>query len=1175
MDSNIINILHLSDMHFGMDKDSTQVAQRKNALDELLKTIAQLSNNDKPHIIVVSGDLTWQGKKEGFLLAKDWLEKLLHLVDLSPNDLILCAGNHDINRKKTIGLGIPNSSSEADTWLSIENMDNFYGPFSDYIEFYTKINCPPLEINQKENFLVGSRELKGIKFIVLNSSWFCRDNADARKLWIGLPHLEMMNSEENITRDVSSRKLTISVLHHPVSWLNEEEQVTYENRPATYRYLSERTDLILSGHTHGAVESATRSFNKAYFVSGGAAYSGGRFRNNFSLLKIDLNIRVSERIPYEFDPRNGNWNRIESEKLFLNDVIERGEDLTSKKKGESKIWNVPHRQHPFFVGRKYEIEEIRKTFDQQPKNKKLISIYGMGGIGKSQLAVEYSYLFEDMYQAVWWVRSDETVTMIADIEEFCLRLELPIRDGEDQSIAKEELFIWMEKNENWLLIFDNVENSEDLDNFIPLRYRGDILITSRNPNWVSGMKLNLLKSEDSIEFLTKSTGINDIRGARELSEELADLPLALEQASAYIRESGLTLSEYLERFKTYRNQIASKGSPLNYSSTIVTTWEVSIQKVSEEFPVASNFMKFCSFLFPELISKKIITSSIAMPEFLKNKIVSQLYFDDLLSKLRSYSLIQTEQNGFTIHRLTQLVIIEKMDTQEKNEWISIVATFLLNLYNNSEYLEIQISEMVPHILQLSSYSENNEHITEDFINLLNVSYLYYLDFGVLSEAKKVAESINEYSKNIISNEKKSLLIKSYLNLSEVYAKLGQFNEAKKHVLMADHIVENVDEKAKILNNLIHIEREIGNFNGSLSAYFKLDELIEENPSQFDDFDLVKIAVGLGMTLSNMSDYEKAEECYKKAINYWVKYIKTPDKFLALVYSNLGNIYRLKGENDNARNYFKRALEINEKIFGLNHSSISSDYGNIGLTYYTEHDYFYARRYFRKAIEINKIIFDESNAHNAILLNNLGMVEEAEYNFDKAEKYYMSSLEIFKHLGNDENHDFANCYYNLGGLYQLKSDFHLASHYLNKALELDEKIYGSDHPEVAKDLGKIGTMLIDRYKLDAGINHLKKAKKIYEVKRLERSPDYVLCLANLALAFYMKGNKKNAKKMLEDSLSLSSNIMGKNNGQQAFILRIFQATLIKMNEILNEVPFLNYLLSKYELYNSNLLIDYFD
>lgn len=144
-------------------------------------------------------------------------------------------------------------------------------------------------------------------------------------------------------------------------------------------------------------------------------------------------------------------------------------------------------------------------------------------------------------------------------------------------------------------------------------------------------------SEKSIEFLTKSTGQNDLKAAEELSIALGDLPLALEQASAYIRESGLTLAEYLERFKKFRSQIVSRGKPLNYSSNVATTWEISIQKLCEEFPVANDFMIFCSFLFPELIRKDIFCVSEILPEFLKTSIKTLFEFDDLLTKLRSYS----------------------------------------------------------------------------------------------------------------------------------------------------------------------------------------------------------------------------------------------------------------------------------------------------------------------------------------------------------------------------------------------------------------------------------------------------------------------------------------------------------------------------------------------------------
>lgn len=330
---NTVNILHISDIHFGMetDKQVTMSALRKNSLDQLLKTLDDLEFDDKPDIIVISGDISWQGKQEGYLSAREWIKELFATTNLTSNELIVCAGNHDINRVKALGISSPTNSKVADDWLKVENLENFTRPFEAFNEFCKELKIPELSIGTNKTNLFGQRDIKGIKFIVLNSAWFCRDNEDRGKLWMGLPQLELMQASNQIIQpyEYGQGSISIGVLHHPSGWLHDEEQNTYE-RPSTYRYLSERTHLILSGHVHGAIEYPTKSFDRAYVVNGGASYAGVRYRNNFSILKIHIDNRECVQIPFEYEPRYSKWDRKNEKKLFLTIEDERRGGLEEK-----------------------------------------------------------------------------------------------------------------------------------------------------------------------------------------------------------------------------------------------------------------------------------------------------------------------------------------------------------------------------------------------------------------------------------------------------------------------------------------------------------------------------------------------------------------------------------------------------------------------------------------------------------------------------------------------------------------------------------------------------------------------------------------------------------------------------------------------------------------------------
>jgi len=320
--TNRINILHLSDLHFGIepspDIGPTAVAQRNNTLNSLLMELSCLEPEWQPRIVVVSGDIGWKGKKEDYEKARTWLDSLLSILKLTPDELILCPGNHDIDRDKTISMRRPASPKEADDWLKVERIENFTLPFKEFIDFSKALQIPSLSIAGKSYWLMGKREVSGIHVVALNSAWFSRAKDDKGELWIGLPQLEVMNAASQLIdpSKYDNEVITISILHHPPSDLHDAEYNTSDARKASFRYLSEHCHVILSGHSHGAIDPPHREFNQTYLFKGGATYAGNQYRNNFSLLQINTEARTVIRRSFEFNPGDGVWKGIDDNNTY-------------------------------------------------------------------------------------------------------------------------------------------------------------------------------------------------------------------------------------------------------------------------------------------------------------------------------------------------------------------------------------------------------------------------------------------------------------------------------------------------------------------------------------------------------------------------------------------------------------------------------------------------------------------------------------------------------------------------------------------------------------------------------------------------------------------------------------------------------------------------------------------
>ncbi|QRR02466.1 metallophosphoesterase family protein [Dyadobacter sandarakinus] len=324
-------ILHLTDLHFGWNIQSQyQRAERLLTLNGIIDSIEQLPDIWKPTIIVISGDIGWSGVKSDYEDASIWIQRLLNVTGLSSNDIVVCPGNHDIERAKCLNIMVPTSSEDADKRLTIPIDPVLEAPFTHFVEFCQKLGIPAFKIGSSDSSLVGERILKGLRFISLNSAWYCRDS-DRGKLWIGYPFLRLLEAQNQlpIVKGNEDAVLTVAVAHHPFNWLNEHESHSYTSRPNVQDYLANRCHILLTGHEHAEIRHPDRIANGMYHFGGPATYAGSNYQNGFRLIKIE-DIYNIQHVSYTFDSRESGlqpWKQsLEgSLPIFLNKKLDNHE----------------------------------------------------------------------------------------------------------------------------------------------------------------------------------------------------------------------------------------------------------------------------------------------------------------------------------------------------------------------------------------------------------------------------------------------------------------------------------------------------------------------------------------------------------------------------------------------------------------------------------------------------------------------------------------------------------------------------------------------------------------------------------------------------------------------------------------------------------------------------------
>jgi hypothetical protein len=240
------------------------------------------------------------------------------------------------------------------------------------------------------------------------------------------------------------------------------------------------------------------------------------------------------------------------------------------------------------------LQQLRVTLTSGATTALTQAILGLGGVGKTQLAVEYAYRFAADYDIVWFVRAETTASIASDLALLAQPLQLPERNAQDQNIVIEAVRDYLRQHERWLVILDNAEEPKDVRPFLPsFDYAQDarrhVLITSRNPNWgatAHTLDVLVLPRDQAIEFLLTRTNspspVKDGGGggggsggaAAELADALGCLLLALEQAGAYIETNGKTLAGYLQLYRTRQRELLNRPPATDYRATVATTWEI-------------------------------------------------------------------------------------------------------------------------------------------------------------------------------------------------------------------------------------------------------------------------------------------------------------------------------------------------------------------------------------------------------------------------------------------------------------------------------------------------------------------------------------------------------------------------------------------------------------------------
>ncbi len=319
------------------------------------------------------------------------------------------------------------------------------------------------------------------------------------------------------------------------------------------------------------------------------------------------------------------------------------------------VWNVPAR-NPGFTGRDGLLVAVREAFATEERTV-VQALNGMGGVGKTQLAVEYAHRFAGGYDLVWWVNA-ESPALIGD-QFAVLGAELEcVGPGAPVSAVRDAVLAELRERGRWLLVFDDAQNPEDIRDWLP--DGGHVLVTSRARNWAEvavPVEVDLLARAESAAILSNRVPGLGGEDAGRLAAALGDLPLALAQAAGYMAGTGTPAGEYLELLFGRAAEVLDQGRSSAYPQSLAAVTRLAFDRLQAEDPAAAGLAAICAFLAPEPVPTDWFPRAVAeLPPPLAEAASDPLAWRQVLARARLQALARLDEHGLVMHRLTQAII---------------------------------------------------------------------------------------------------------------------------------------------------------------------------------------------------------------------------------------------------------------------------------------------------------------------------------------------------------------------------------------------------------------------------------------------------------------------------------------------------------------------------------------
>ncbi|MFI7215488.1 tetratricopeptide repeat protein [Micromonospora maritima] len=803
------------------------------------------------------------------------------------------------------------------------------------------------------------------------------------------------------------------------------------------------------------------------------------------------------------------------------------------------LTNLPGR-HELFLGREEELRRLDATA-ASPGVVVVQAVHGLGGVGKSTLAARWAGLRAGVFAPIWWIMADNPAGLDAGLVALAGGLQPGLAAMLPATALREWAVRWLASHEGWLLVLDNVNDPADMADLVARLPQGRILVTSRRatgwPEFVTTVRLDVLDLREAVTLLARVAA----RGGVDVAEveagavctELGCLPLAVEQAGAYMAQTGTSPTRYLELLARYPADIYRDGEEGRAGQrTIARVWQVTLDALADD-PLPGRLLRLMAWYAPEPIPRMVVNALAGANTAAINRAIG---------RLAAYNMIAVEAatGEITVHRLVQAVARTPDEDNAHRQPADVAAArtdavTTLRGVMPSEWHDPaswpRWRALLPHldaavVLHSRDLPSDTERLITEAL-LLNLAAMFLLDQGDLTQSTTYLERALADCRRVLGDDHPDTLAcvnnlayayQTASNPERVIPLCQQVISNLGHVMGDDH-----PDTLTAVNNLAYAYHSAGNPERAIPLFTQV--LTDRRRVLGDDHpDTLDSVSNLALAYHAAGDLGRAIPLFIRVLDDRRRVLGHDHPKTLSSVNNLASSYQAAGDLKRAIRLFERALTDRRRILG-DHPDTLASINNVASAYHAAGDLERALPLFEQAVTGRRRALGDDHPDTLTSMNNLAHTYEAAGDLERALPLFHQVLSDRRRVLDVDHPDTLTSVNSLACAYHAAGDLERALPLCEETLAGRRRVLGDDHPDTLASLNNLAHAY-------HAAGDLERALPLFEQALTDRRrvlgddhPGTLTSVNGLAHAYEAAGDLERAIPLFEQALTDRRRVLG--------------------------------------------------